>query len=191
MSRKVSHVPVALQALRRGARPCLARVTLSIESTDVTTPSTIGKPPLVSTGEWRPVASTEVALAVTVVAVALGEPGEGRPAARAHARALASCLESSAARYTASSMHALGRPAGPLGPEVSGTAIHETRVRSPPAIITSLTTLQPPLLHILFRSQHSSLHPTRYRGALHMHDHLRRARQPSHRIRIAFSFMRH
>ena len=37
-------------------------------SKDVTMPSTTGKPPLVSTGEWRPAACTEV-LAVTVVAM--------------------------------------------------------------------------------------------------------------------------
>ena len=43
-------------ATMRAARPYLASVTLLIESKEVTTPSTMEKPPPVSTVEWRPVA---------------------------------------------------------------------------------------------------------------------------------------
>ena len=51
MPRMVPHVPVALHTARSGARPCFASVTFSIESKEVTTPSTIGMPPFVRTGE--------------------------------------------------------------------------------------------------------------------------------------------
>eukprot|EP00966_Prymnesium_polylepis_P013251 305820-Prymnesium_polylepis.1 len=53
MSRKLAHVPVALDTARSGARAYLASVTFSIESKEVITPSTIGKPPLMRTGELR------------------------------------------------------------------------------------------------------------------------------------------
>ena len=76
--RKRPHEPVALQSGSRYLRVRPARETVSKSSKDVTTPSTTGKPPWVSTGEWRPLRAA-VLLAVT----ADGAVGQQRLEARA------------------------------------------------------------------------------------------------------------
>ena len=55
----VSHVPVASQSLSMAGNPASAVLTTSIESNAVTKPLTTGRPPCVSTGEWRPTSETE------------------------------------------------------------------------------------------------------------------------------------
>ena len=76
-------------------------VTFSIESKDVTTPSTTGKPPRVSTGEWSPW-PCDLEMAVTLVEVAL-------PFVEVRPLALATHSVSPTWRSLACKMHARGQ----------------------------------------------------------------------------------
>ena len=63
--RTASHVPVALHTRSRVGRPFDASLTDRRLSNEVTKPSTIGKLPAASTGEWRPLL-TALATRLTV-----------------------------------------------------------------------------------------------------------------------------